>query len=109
MKYALLRSAFIILMCYLQVEFPFWSENERSSRETPCRLSKTRSGLRETSNRLSENSPLLSERIINKRTRTVKTGGSLKYFLAGPFFILGKYAFLPRHQTIPNLMLINTL
>jgi hypothetical protein len=97
MKYALLRSAFIIhfictlLICYIQVEFPFCSENERSSRETPCRLSETRHGLSETrpclsetSNGLSENSPLLSERVINKRTRTVKTRDSLKYFLAGP-------------------------
>jgi hypothetical protein len=100
MKYALLRSAFIILiickhlMCYLQVECPFWSENERSSRETPCRLSETGTGLsetwpglRETSNRWSENSPLLSERVINKRTRTVNTKGALKYFLARPLSI----------------------
>jgi hypothetical protein len=60
------------------------SENERFSRETLCRLSETGTGLSETSNRLSENSPLLSERVINKRTRTVKTRVSLKYFLAGP-------------------------
>jgi hypothetical protein len=68
------------LMCYLQVEFPFLSENERSSRGTLCGLSETGTGLSETSNRLSENSPLLSERVINKRTRTVKTRGSLKLF-----------------------------
>jgi hypothetical protein len=71
----------------------FWSENESSSRETPCclsetrpGLSETRPGLSETSNGLSENSPLLSENVINKRTRTVKTKGSLKYFLVAPVF-----------------------
>jgi hypothetical protein len=96
MKYVLLRSVFIIpfncmlLMYYLQVKFPFWRGNERPLRESPCRLSETlpglretRNGLSETSNGLSENSPLLSERVINKRTRTVKTRDSLKYFLAG--------------------------
>jgi hypothetical protein len=57
--------------------------NERSLRETPCRLSETSNRLSENSLLLSENSPLLSERVINKRTRTVKTRGSLKYFLAG--------------------------
>jgi hypothetical protein len=98
MKYALLWSAFIILfictllMYYLQVEFQFWRENERYAFEAPCRLSETSNGLSETmpslsetSNGLSENSPLLSERVINKRTRTAKTRGSLKSFLAGPF------------------------
>jgi hypothetical protein len=66
----------------------FLSENERPARETPCRLNETRPGLCETSNRLSENSPLLSERVINKRTHTVKTRGILKYFLAVLIYVV---------------------
>jgi hypothetical protein len=74
-------------MCDLQVEFPFLSENERFSCGTLCRLSETRPCLSETSNRLSENSPLLSELVINKRTRTVKTRGSLNTFQPAPLQI----------------------
>jgi hypothetical protein len=67
------------------------SENERSLRESPCRLSETGTGLsetwpglRETSNRWSENSPLLSERVINKRTRTVKDQRLTKILFSPP-------------------------
>jgi hypothetical protein len=48
------------------------SETRNGLSETPCRLSETQNVLSETSSRWSENSLFLSERVINKRTRTVK-------------------------------------